>query len=661
METLKNWGIGLLYSIFSLLDSIIYWLIGIVYQVFMAIANINLFEDGNGLSSIVDNIYLVLGIIMLFVFSYNLLILISNPDRLTSNDEKSMSSLFKNIIISIMLLVFLPVGFQYLHVLQNNILKSGVIGRVILPNATALSNVESSDSQAGKNVALNIIQSFFYPLDSNGNALNKNACINNDSNVCKLYVEEIKKVEAGGSIKTLILNGDFKDAYFEKEFDYLFLFSTIAGGVALWLFLTFAIDIGVRVAKLAVLQIIAPIPVTTRIFKPKGGLFDRWIKDLIDTYLSLFIKLAVIYFAVFAIKLVPGIIENLLTSNETEFIVIKLFSIVIVILGILAFAKTAPKYIETLFNLKDIDLSIRKKLNDNELGKRVFTAGASGLSTMTSNIWKNRKDTDGKPAIAKALLTGAGGLVHGVHRGFKHGNVDLSEMGQAVKKARSEGTADVNKGFQFMSHPIEHIKDSRTEKLEDVKDFFGGSNISAENLQQTKALQERIKAPLELFKDIHAEEDRAKKDSIKDLLAGKAVNIPKRHVDGSVVLDENGNVVNVNTEEEISAHFNKEIAKKLRNKFSDASYADSLKSFNKSLVSELEKTRSVVGETEFQNIFANASGVDSIEQFKEMMAKVGTDKFSLDNMEDYIKIRKGIDKLTEGQSLQKMAEAKKDK
>ena len=133
---------------------------------------------------------------------------------------------------------------------------------------------------------------------------------------------------------------------------YLYLISTICGIVALLMFVSYVIDIGIRVAKMAFLQIIAPIPIMAYITKPSGGIFSKWLNDLIKTYLSLFMRLITIYFAMFLINILASSMGNntggVFGDTSNVGVIIKLFGYLVLILGVLLFAKDAPKLLENL-------------------------------------------------------------------------------------------------------------------------------------------------------------------------------------------------------------------------------------------------------------------------------------------------------------------------
>lgn len=339
------------YGLCFLIDSLVYSLISIAYQVFNLIAKASLYNSENGdIKVMIDRISVILGIGMLFIIAYNIILNIMNPDKVSSSGDKSMQGIFKNAIIAIVMLTAYSTVFTYMTRIQNHIIDSQVIEKIIL-GADETNNTSSSDM--GSTVAAKIFITFYHPIDDNGKILTYEDCENSSLDVCKAYREGVEAAEAG-SIITLITNPTLYDSLFKKKphMEYLYLISTICGIIALLMFVSYTIDIGIRVAKMAFLQIIAPIPIMAYITKPSGGIFSKWLNDLIKTYLSLFMRLITIYFAMFLINILASNMGNNTggvfgdTSNVS--VIIKLFGYLVLILGVLLFAKDAPKLLENL-------------------------------------------------------------------------------------------------------------------------------------------------------------------------------------------------------------------------------------------------------------------------------------------------------------------------
>lgn len=339
------------YGLWVLIDSLVYSLISIAYQVFNLIAKASLYNSENGdIKVMVERISVILGIGMLFIIAYNIILNIMNPDKASSSGDKSMQGIFKNAIIAIVMLTAYSTVFTYMTRIQNHIIDSQVIEKIIL-GADETNNTSSSDM--GSTVATKIFTTFFYPIDDKGNVVTYDDCENSSLDVCQAYREGVEAAESG-SIITFITNSTLFDSLVKKKphMKYLYLISTICGIVALLMFVSYVIDIGIRVAKMAFLQIIAPIPIMAYITKSSGGIFSKWLNDLIKTYLSLFMRLITIYFAMFLINILASNMGNNTggvfgdTSNVS--VTIKLFGYLVLILGVLLFAKDAPKLLENL-------------------------------------------------------------------------------------------------------------------------------------------------------------------------------------------------------------------------------------------------------------------------------------------------------------------------
>lgn len=436
------------YGLWVLIDSLVYSLISIAYQVFNLIAKASLYNSENGdIKVMVERISVILGIGMLFIIAYNIILNIMNPDKVSSSGDKSMQGIFKNAIIAIVMLTAYGTVFTYMTRIQNHIIDSQVIEKIIL-GADETNNTSSSDM--GSTVAAKIFTTFFYPIDDNGNIVTYEDCENSSLDVCKAYREGVEAAESG-SIVTFITNSTLFDSLVKKKphMKYLYIISTICGIIALLMFVSYVIDIGIRVAKMAFLQIIAPIPIMAYITKPSGGMFSKWLNDLIKTYLSLFVRLITIYFAMFLINILAlnmgnntgGVFGD--TSNVS--VIIKLFGHLVLILGVLLFAKDAPKLLENLLGTTFTNgfspKTIAKKLSGVRDVPGVGGAIGKGLDKANQGIgaaagWYGARQAAirNNRRLEKLQRQGkdTGGLTHmdvnaaglqGRHNGYKKGGI----------------------------------------------------------------------------------------------------------------------------------------------------------------------------------------------------------------------------------------------
>lgn len=442
------------YSIFLIIDSIVYWFISICYQVFVLISQVNLFSESD-LRNIIDRVFTILGVVMLFIMAYQIIILIIDTDK--AKGENGAKKTVVKIITSIVLIVLLPTIYRYMGVFQNDVLTSNVIGRVVMGGGTTTESNNDYIKKSGTEMAVIIASAFFHPI-KDGVEYSYIACLEDDApSICTKYNVAYNAAIDNNAPGEFFMNSDLQDSlkldFFESIFSterqmkYIPILSTIAALLAIKMIIAFSLDIGVRVAKLGFLQIVAPIPIALNIGESQSIFQTKWFKNLTDTYLDVFMKLIVIYFSMFSITMVPNVLENLWPDNGG--FIIKLFATVIVILGILQFAKDGPKLIKDLFNM-DLDFSIKKRLNENTYAQRAASVVGGGISSGVSNFvnkYRSQQDPNNKHSVknftagvGKGLVSGVGGLFGGGARGWKHsdGIDNWNKVGAASDKARKE-------------------------------------------------------------------------------------------------------------------------------------------------------------------------------------------------------------------------------
>lgn len=428
-----NWVSNAFYGILLTIDYVIYLAINICYQLFEVVSKVEVFSTEN-VGVISRRIYTIIGIVMLFVFAYNIILAIVDPDSL-SKGEKSVKNIVQNTIISIVLVTLFPLICEYMQIFQNHIIENNTIGNLIM-GSTASDSGENGQTKGALNVSVTIFTAFYHPIDENKAPVTLTECESSSVKLCSRYKEMADNAKNGiGGLWNFMHDEDLKDGIYDDDMEYLFPLSTIAGVVAAYLFLSFSLDLGVRAAKLGALKLIAPIPIFLRITKPKGGQFDKWFSEFTKTYLQVFERIVIINFAMLLISFVSDI--NIFASGGGLFI--NVIATVVVILGILKFAKDAPKLLEEIFSVKIPQMSIKKKLNENEYALRgASVLGAAGTTAVGNVI----KGIGAGKSVGQVIKTGFGGLIGGGRQGWiqSRGLNDVSKLKDTIVGARS--TAD---------------------------------------------------------------------------------------------------------------------------------------------------------------------------------------------------------------------------
>lgn len=393
-----------IYNFLLFLDGVVYSLVDYVYDIFDFLAKLNIF-DSEQYGEITGKIYIILGLIMMFVLSYSLLRAVMNPDDFAKG-EKSFPNLIKNIIISLALIVVMPAIFEFATDFQMAILDNNTIPKFILGDSaevdyegTATAD-ESVTNDAGRMMSYYVFRSFFYPNPdwcSEKNHGYASAYGTGDDGSC---TEKIKgngwwgltNGDAFYEVDQNVLNGeasffaysDYGESTADGRLTYYMLITTIAGGFLVYVLASFCFDMAIRVIKLAFYELIAPIPIICRIL-PGGNMkdvFSKWVKQIISVYIEVFIRVAIMYLGVYLIKIVVDAIGT--TSLAINGLSWHKQAIVVglLIIGVIIFIKQAPKLIGDMFHLDTggMKLGIMDKL---AMGG-VFAAGGAVGSLITS-------------------------------------------------------------------------------------------------------------------------------------------------------------------------------------------------------------------------------------------------------------------------------------
>lgn len=418
---------SMFHSILLLIDGGIYWAFSQVYQIFIKLADARIFQDAF-FSNFAKRIYAIIGVVMLFYLAYALLNALVDPDKATSGD-KSLTKLAQNIVISLVLLGFLPTIFDYAYKIQGILFKENVIGAIIFGTGSTNSD---SISKYGNYMAFTALNPFLNPgnynvsLEDNYSWYNLKADIIDNGNFLLLPIMADWAVEPQETISEATEpnpedpdNPEVIPAGTPVSLKYVIPLSTICGVVLLYITFSFCIDLGVRIIKFAFCQLIAPIPVVLRMLPGKKSVFDKWLKLTLTVYFEVFIRVGIMYMVIYFFSEIANMdIFKYAKSGGQGLIVLA-----IILMGLFAFAKQAPKLIGEMLGLDsgNIKLGIKDKLKAGGF----FAAGSAVGAAIVSR---------GNPfAISRAWK-----------KGLNDGNVksvgEESQRRQQVLQARREGS-----------------------------------------------------------------------------------------------------------------------------------------------------------------------------------------------------------------------------
>lgn len=403
----------ILRTMFFWLDKTIYPLIGSIYNLFTSIAETTVI-DQEIIKAFGGRIYALLGIFMLFKVSFSILNYIVNPDDM-SDKNKGFSKLITNVLISLSLLVVTPMLFTEAYKLQSLILRDNAISNLILGSSGGVSSnapATTNSVNAGREMGFQVFNAFYYLDEENYTecaGIYSGATKGNCANVFEENGEEMVQI-IENSIRSksvsLYLSFDLlhaKDSNDNFIMTYTPIVSTVCGVVICLILLSFCFDVAVRSIKLGFLQIVAPIPIISRIDpkSAKDGMFSKWVKSCTTTYLDLFIRLIAIYFAVFVIANINLTAKSNVTGEAMQSNgLVQVF----IIIGALLFAKSLPQLLQDLTGMKMDGKFTINPMNKLRQTPILGAAGAMTAATVGGAI-------TGGIAGAQAGLIGRGMLL----------------------------------------------------------------------------------------------------------------------------------------------------------------------------------------------------------------------------------------------------------
>lgn len=492
-------------NLFFFIDRFIYDAIRYVYNIFLALCNGRIL-DSDSIMSLFSRIGVILGVVMLFVVSFSVIQLLVNPDAI-NDAEKGIQNIVKKVIFVIVMLGVSGYVFNILAEVQAIVIERDIIPRLLLTKAVSTENV-------GGNLSAELFM-IFYQVG-----------VEPENSECgETYRDETKAAIADGDWERAgdcLTEGDGEDKKFVFFMNFNWLFSLLFGIGALYLIFSYCVSAGVRLIQLTFLQIISPAAIIGYLSPKKDNVFSKWVKIYFSTYIDVFIRIAIINFAMYLIALLMDGWENQTTgfwaSVGSPGIRTKGFIAAIMILAILSFAKKAPELLKQLLpqgasglgygaaKLKDLSPISRTA---GVVGGALGAATVGGIARFNAQRRLN-KNADGthKEGWVKnnalGLLGGIGtGLFRGGINGGKSGNmfknigtgvsnqskaddkyIDLyskggSNLGRVGSKVRNaigetkaqasnrrisnyQGVVDAQKKIQDLAENISHVKKAKT-------------------------------------------------------------------------------------------------------------------------------------------------------------------------------------------------------
>ena len=505
------------------IDSIAFALVDDLYNLIVDFSKLEFFSS-DAIKSVMKSTYVVISIFALFRIAIILVNAIINPDKLTDN-KNGFLPVLRNFVLMFVLLVLTPRLFTEAYKIQSTIVEGNYIQKLFLRSSAKAEN-------PGKELKKIVISSLVYP-DKNfatydveeGYKINgpyADKCDGNCKKAIEAYNNDVLTGNEGmfttlskyiGTSKKVDINDD-GDSETIFVYNYMFIVTFAAGIFITYVLASMGLDIAIRAVELAVLQIISPLFIVTMI-DPKSvqsGPFKKWLQTVGKTYVSLFIKIAILTLMTLLISIL-----NTASLDSLGFL-----GKLVAVLAILIFAKKAPKWIGDMVGVEGESAGLGglgKKLGSAALVGGAISKGLEGAKKFGKQKGKNFLGNRVRNTAARL-----GGMkeAHKANKELKN-NPNSNQKKQSLRRAgsaaaklskannygkNSEGLfKDIASGYMAgrlnINPEAKSLNDALKEKAErKANDYNEKIGNTQEARQKRKEMAENNAEAKKLYKDV---------------------------------------------------------------------------------------------------------------------------------------------------------------
>ena len=409
-----------------------------IYSVFETLALATDVFDLTKFDRLANNMYVIFGVVVLFVAAYNFLMFTVDPEK--NSGDMSIEKMLKNTLKVLVIIVLLPTIFSLANGVIGSVVEGGRINTLIFGDTLEANNCPAgSKSNLMTKAFVDIFGSFFtseFGKTSKEIKLATNNTVNGgyvpedivcpitkSPDQCTLYdvIEDVKCTGRYSDFLVFAANWKFSNGTTDNTgVSFQFFMAIVAVCYMIYVLISFCFDLGVRIIKLVFYQIIAPLCVGCMILPgPKKDIYTKWKSLTIKTYTLVLIRVFAVALGVFIISMLDNIIDRVMaTAPDYCNWLCRSLVFIFLVLAILTFMKQIPKLIGEIIGEDDIGLgqTIRDKFKQSGalgLASKVagvgaaLGAGAVAKGRAIRNLWKKRH-SDEMNAARKELKDAKG-------------------------------------------------------------------------------------------------------------------------------------------------------------------------------------------------------------------------------------------------------------
>ena len=363
----------------------IYPIIPRLYAIFYSLSSATFFNDEDSiLDELSSNIYVLVSVVMLFIFSATFLSAIINPD-IINDKKKGIGAMLKRAFIGIILIILIPFCFDEAYKIQNSVIENHLVEKILVGIDYSDADTTTPGGNGGQVIAGTLIGSVLYPKEDG---------IEVTDDIGDLYSDMITKdIDNIDEFSDYINIAPAGNSSYKYAFEFQGLVAIIAGVGACYILLLFAMDMAVRLFTLAFYELTAPISVVAYMAVGDDQL-KRWLKAVGTTLVDVYVRIAAMAFYIFLLSRLSSFLEGAEFENVEWIGLLR----VLLVIGMLIFVKKVPDLINNAFGFK-----IESK---GGIGGRLGSMALAG--GIAKKAWDKTKGALGRVATAPAALAGAG-------------------------------------------------------------------------------------------------------------------------------------------------------------------------------------------------------------------------------------------------------------
>ncbi len=388
-------------------DGIIYSLVSYAFELFMIMCQLNYNSIYFAISPLLDRVEALIVVVILFKVAMVLIQCLINPDNL----KKSGPDLIKNIAIAAviivsynfvfgvinevsMLIVGTPEGYEFTYLSSLADITSeqdeGLIMRFLFGSDS------SSNGNVGDYLSYKTITMFLYDNDG-GNRSVLNAISTGDGSYDFTKLSSLPVRSGKIEYKYPVVSG-------------------IMGLYLIYSLVCMAIQVGVRMFKLIVLQMLTPVAAISIIGEgTKAKVWSNYLSTVVSTFTELFIRMFSTLLTVCLILLFFENVEEFFVNSNMGTGITKFLVITILIVACFKFAKIVPELIDKVIGSK---MAGQKSKFASTVGS-ILGAGVGTAVGAVSGLTAGINAGAGLGTVGTTLT----GAVSGLTSGFKGNTV----------------------------------------------------------------------------------------------------------------------------------------------------------------------------------------------------------------------------------------------